>query len=241
VLPDVEVGTAPGGGEERLLTFYLDGAHTEESMVQCGTWFASATAAAAAAAAAREAGGGGGGGAGLVGGGGNHNGGEALPPPTRIMLFNCMEEREPARLLKPLAARHHDRSLVFDSALFVPLDSGMSLKPSTGDKENMRWQQTLKGTWDALLSSPPSSPPAPAPAAAAAPASADAAADAAPSSSSSSPPPPLSEVKPSVAGVIEMLRQQTRDNPRQRLQVLVTGSLYLVGDVLRTVRRGLPV
>jgi folylpolyglutamate synthase len=230
---------APGGSEERLLTFYLDGAHTEESMVQCGTWFASATAtaAAAAAAAARELAAG--------GGGGSHNGSEALPPPTRIMLFNCMEEREPARLLKPLAARHHDRSLVFDSALFVPLDSGMSLKPSTGDKENMRWQHTLKGTWDALLSSStPSSQRAPVRAAPAAPASAAAAADSAPSassSSSSSPPPPLSDVKPSVAGVIEMLRQQTRDNPRQRLQVLVTGSLYLVGDVLRTVRRGLPV
>lgn len=194
---------------------------------------------------------------------------------------------------------------MLDAALFVPLDSGMSLKPDMSDKTNMRWQHTLKvqafriphglasyrsrppmvkpglttswcltdcsrltqDTWDTLLAQPRANPTPPA-------------ADAAAASVSASPPPPPSEVskveltsgvpccvwtrhaqrlplrlltlqcfrpflllqvKPSVAGVIEMLRQRTRDNPRQRLQVLVTGSLYLVGDVLRTVRRGLPV
>jgi hypothetical protein len=56
VLPDVEVGTSPGGGDERLLTFYLDGAHTEESMLQCAAWFAQATQHAARDAAGESEG-----------------------------------------------------------------------------------------------------------------------------------------------------------------------------------------
>ena len=40
-------------------------------------------------------------------------------------------------------------------------------------------------------------------------------------------------VVPSLSHTVEWLRQYARSSPRLQLQVLVTGSLYLVGDVLR--------
>jgi len=42
-------------------------------------------------------------------------------------------------------------------------------------------------------------------------------------------------VMPGVASTVEWLRSCVRARPRLRLQVLVTGSLYLVGDTLRTL------
>jgi folylpolyglutamate synthase len=43
---------------------------------------------------------------------------------------------------------------------------------------------------------------------------------------------------PSVGSALEWLRSATRARPGLRLKVLVTGSLYLVGDVLRHLGRG---
>ena len=58
------------------VTFFLDGAHTPESMAACARWFAAASG----AAAGRDGGGG----------------------VDRVLLFNCMVTREPAALLPPL-------------------------------------------------------------------------------------------------------------------------------------------
>ena len=66
VLPDMEVGCV---GDERLLTFYLDGAHTEESILASATWFAEAT---------RQ---------------GSEKDCSTVPAPNRLLLFNCMEVR----------------------------------------------------------------------------------------------------------------------------------------------------
>jgi folylpolyglutamate synthase len=38
---------------------------------------------------------------------------------------------------------------------------------------------------------------------------------------------------PSLGGALEWLRAYARSDPKRQVQVLVTGSLYLVGDVLR--------
>jgi folylpolyglutamate synthase len=40
-------------------------------------------------------------------------------------------------------------------------------------------------------------------------------------------------VVPTLSMTLEWLRNYAKSSPRVRLQVLVTGSLYLVGDVLR--------
>ncbi|ONK67447.1 uncharacterized protein A4U43_C05F130 [Asparagus officinalis] len=48
---------------------------------------------------------------------------------------------------------------------------------------------------------------------------------------------PSSAVIPSLPLTIKWLRDCVKDNPSLRLQVLVTGSLHLVGDVLKLLRR----
>ena len=50
--------------------------------------------------------------------------------------------------------------------------------------------------------------------------------------------PAVGAVVPSVKSALEWLRSATRARPGVRLRVLVTGSLYLVGDVLRHLGRG---
>ena len=65
-------------GEQPVrLTFYLDGAHTEESMATCGTWFADTVA----AAGTRE---------GLHA---DSSSGQGHTPTEtqRVLLFNCMQ------------------------------------------------------------------------------------------------------------------------------------------------------
>lgn len=50
--------------------------------------------------------------------------------------------------------------------------------------------------------------------------------------------PAVGAVAPSVKTALEWLRSASRARPGVRLRVLVTGSLYLVGDVLRHLGRG---
>lgn len=64
-------------GEEPVrLTFYLDGAHTEESMATCATWFADTVS-----------------GAEQAGQGASAPDGSA-PETQRVLLFNCMQVRQ---------------------------------------------------------------------------------------------------------------------------------------------------
>lgn len=42
-------------------------------------------------------------------------------------------------------------------------------------------------------------------------------------------------VAPSVHSVVEWLRRCVKEHPKLKLHVLVTGSLYLVGDLLRVL------
>jgi folylpolyglutamate synthase len=60
------------------VSFYLDGAHTPESVVQCGNWFASVAGGQAAAPAAPQV------------------------PPYNVLLFYTMQKREPMEILAPL-------------------------------------------------------------------------------------------------------------------------------------------
>ncbi|GAU24211.1 hypothetical protein TSUD_23480 [Trifolium subterraneum] len=48
---------------------------------------------------------------------------------------------------------------------------------------------------------------------------------------------PCSAVMPSLPLTIKWLRDCVKEHPSTRLQVLVTGSLHLVGDVLKLLKR----
>ena len=73
----VSQGTAEGLGT----TFFLDGAHTPESMATCAEWFAEASQ--LQQESSRPA-------------------GQPLTPPHRILLFNCMKVAMQADLIKLL-------------------------------------------------------------------------------------------------------------------------------------------
>ncbi|QDZ20863.1 folylpolyglutamate synthase [Chloropicon primus] len=201
----------PGDGGAENITFYLDGAHTPESMLCCSKWYQGATKLAL----------------------------EASSPSSgeRWLMFNCMRDRDPNVLFEPLQTNHGGdgatggaHTMGFDRSFFVPfVSSTTSLK---GDNQSdHKWENGLRGIWDKMLgraaggkgsggrealgrSSPDSS-----------------GATGGSSSSSSS-----SSVC-SVQAALSTLRTYARQNNTKQIHVLVTGSLYLVGDFLRILKR----
>jgi len=237
------------GGRESRLTFYLDGAHTPESMASCAQWFAEE-------AAEEESGGG-------IGRAG------AKPPPAaaaaaaaaapgktlRFLFFNCTRERAPAALLPALVAGLAARGAAPHAALFVPPDSQYGfLAAGPGDgraaaaRADLSWQRALRDEWDvcalsaggagagngggedgraaeALRALPPLEPEA-------------GEGEAAGAAGAGGAPPSLGRgavVPGGVASAVAWLRECARSDPTLRIKVLVTGSLYLVGDVLRAL------
>jgi len=292
VVPD------PTEGAENL-SWYLDGAHTEESMRQCAEWFCDATGAADepsadgerddAPEAARE---------GKESPGrtrdepsseaGEYRGddppsseagdrgddppsseagdrgddppsseagdraGPSAATPVRLLLFNCMEERDPETLLAPLAQVLADRGASLTSpALFAPAESSSAgLVPVAGPAESTAWQQTVAKAWDALsertskrarkedvaaaagdLKGPSSSPEKPT--------SEKPATD--PGTGRAWDAPRASAVAPCLSQAVERIRKTAAEQARlktgRRVHVLVAGSLYLVGDMLRILGR----
>ena len=184
------------------ITYYLDGAHTAESMDACAQWFADATSQAQAP--------------------------EQAHVYERWMVFYCKKDRDPARLLLPLATRFRAREIDVRRALFVAPDSSVTtLTTHAGRNKSSttNWERHLQATWETLHKD------------------------------HSSPPPPKvpwpvedphntnhSAVVPSVAKAMEWIRNYPlKERPKTHLQILVTGSLYLVGDALRVLRRGRPL
>ena len=233
------------------LSFYLDGAHTPESMETCAHWFASEVKAGGVGATGAAA-------------AGNVAPATTTTPTTsdvRLLLFNCMHERDPRRLLTPLTDTLRARGAPLAGALFVPPDSSYSqLGPAEEAKVDLSWQHSLQAVWADLASagaaaaataaaagqrggggggagpSPclpplPPLPPSPTRAESGA-ASARAAATTAAAREAAA-----GAVSPSVKSAIEWLRSASQARPGVRLRVLVTGSLYLVGDVLRHLGR----
>ena len=81
----IAVDPAP---ERRSVTYYLDGAHTVESLAECGKWFMAERS-------------------------GSATGGSR---PTRVLIFNCTFDRTPEELLGALVAAAGD--LQIDQAIF---------------------------------------------------------------------------------------------------------------------------
>jgi folylpolyglutamate synthase len=274
-------GSAEDASGSASLVWYLDGAHTEESMAQCAEWFCDVTTerrkeSGKLDATAKES-------ATQTGddaeedpspaesdGSANAAASPASPatpatpltpeppPPVRVLLFNCMEERDPRTLLAPLAKTLRDRRApLTHPALFAPAESSSKgLKPDTAAAEDLAWQNKMVRVWDdlarkhpgaSLLSvappdggepgggggadgprdAPGDSVPEPEPetSASSARAAAGVAAAAVPSRRQAG------EKIRSVAS------EQRRLKTGRRVHVLVAGSLYLVGDMLRVLGR----
>lgn len=232
------------------LIFFLDGAHSPESMEVCARWFCSAVHKA------------------------NHawekqphetdmveeeRGYCTSTPPgagplsRRVLLLNCMPQRDPNLLLPPLVNVCDKNGLPFHHAMFVPsLSSYTRVRPDlplasnggTGNEseEDLSWQFSIQGAWDNLARSQSEGH------------------FAACSHVSESARPCVvrkdslsalgklkqtrdlfgglsSSVVPSLPVALDLLRQYAQDHPAFQLQVLVTGSLHLVGDVLRLLKR----
>lgn len=208
------------------LIFYLDGAHSPESMEACARWFSEAV---------KE----------KNGYTQYAKGKEYKEESRKILLFNCMEVRDPKIILPRLADICSSSGSHFSKAIFVPsistynkVTSGASVIPQHIPAKDLSWQFNLQRIWEkiihgkdivvdksAMMDTADNLPPH------------EFLYDDAPHCSRANGNFACSAVIPSLPLTIKWLRDCVRENPSLRLQVLVTGSLHLVGDVLKLIRR----
>ncbi|CAM0870988.1 unnamed protein product [Alopecurus aequalis] len=180
---------------DRSLVFYLDGAHSPESMEICARWFSNVTKEDSEVPSSMK------------------------QPQTsgnsrKILLFNCMSVRDPMRLLPHLLDTSTRNGLHFDLALFVPNQSqynklgSNTSAPAEPEEIDLSWQLSLQTVWEKLLHGL--------------------------NNTDSS---ETSLVFESLPLAIEWLRKNAREDPSTSYQVLVTGSLHLIGDVLRLLKK----
>lgn len=202
------------------LTFFLDGAHTPESMETCAEWYAGALSS-------------------------SWIDQPKLEPQTqfRVLLFNCMSERDAESLLRPLQRTLMKNNVFPHSALFVPPESvyfkvGVDSNTSQGGISNstesefqdLAWQIHLRRIWQKISVQEWGKQVIPAfqgPAAFVAPAL--------PTVPGVGPQDVATgAVLPSIKSALQWIRSCAKSLPPPfKVQVLVTGSLYLVGDTLR--------
>jgi folylpolyglutamate synthase len=180
----------PGRGEifedpeAENVTFFVDGAHTPESVDACAAWFSSASSAKSSTA-------------------------------ERVVIFNCMEERDPKSLLEPLQERLVEKNAVPSEIMFSPTISSYTKLNQQTNAVDVSWQGRLQATWDkmmeqrkVLVTGKPGSVSC------------------------------QSSVAPSLHETLRHIRTMSQKLPKnKRLHVLVTGSLYLVGDMLQLLGR----
>jgi len=218
VVHETEDGEQPLGGG---LSFYLDGAHTQESIAQCAKWFASIAGSSSSPSPSSAA--------------------ECFETELNVMLFYTMPKRDPLEILTPLHETLLQKGCRIDHAMFVPIDSNTeslsaSMRPTEIDNswqrmgevwETLRAQTTAERQTDAESATLagglfPSLPPG---------------------AIIVPPRPPLrhsrSTAMPSLGKALEAVRTLSGRQPSSRVRVLVTGSLYLVGDVLKAVKKTL--
>ncbi|KAH1061085.1 hypothetical protein GLYMA_02G191500v4 [Glycine max] len=233
------------GGE---LIFYLDGAHSPESMETCAKWFSNAVKryeisshSSFEVENAEES---------LENGHFLHESKtlEQLEKSfRRILLFNCLDVRNPHILLPRLVNTCASSGIYFSRALFVPnmskyskVTSGASVISSDLHGIDLSWQFNLQRIWEKIthgkemttllekdfkIDNKEILPPH------------EFLYDDASSGCHSHNYLARSAVIPSLPLTIKWLRDCVRDHPSTRLQVLVTGSLHLVGDVLKLLKR----
>ncbi|KAL8218136.1 hypothetical protein R6Q57_021509 [Mikania cordata] len=196
------------------LVFYLDGAHTPESMEVCANWFTLAIK--------------------------EDQGQERCSSSTsdyskkdftQILLFNCMSVRDPRLLFPRLLDTCASQGIIFKKALFVPNMSlytkvgSSSSSPPTSSEVDYSWQLTLQTVWEDIIHDRSGNPK-----------KADSVSivgehddDMCVINCENS------MVFSSLPLTINWLRECAKQN--KSLQVLVTGSLHLVGDVIKLVKK----
>jgi folylpolyglutamate synthase len=172
------------------MTFFIDGAHTPESMKACAEWFSYESKTRS----------------------------EDHDSPKRIVVFNCMEEREPENLMGPLQQTLIERDSWPEQVVFTPTLSSYTKLKSLDRHLDTSWQQKLKTTWDQLPFIR---------------------ADRISHSNGVGQEFPINRLKcptsvsNSLPEALQGLRNTAKVIKNKRVHVLVTGSLYLVGDMLK--------
>ncbi|KAF8052424.1 hypothetical protein N665_1561s0013 [Sinapis alba] len=202
VVPDQFIEARTSGD----LVFYLDGAHSPESMAVCAKWFSSAVKGDNQSESSKH----------LVNGssGSSHGKSSGEENCQQILLFNCMSVRDPNLLLPHLKNTCATHGVNFKKALFVPnmsvyhkVGTAADL-PENDPQVDLSWQLTLQKVWESLVHSEREEDCG------------------------------KSEVFTSLPMAIKWLRDSVHESSSgTRVQVLVTGSLHLVGDVLRLIRK----
>eukprot|EP00268_Persea_americana_P051686 TRINITY_DN5726_c0_g1_i3.p1 TRINITY_DN5726_c0_g1~~TRINITY_DN5726_c0_g1_i3.p1 ORF type:complete len:569 (+),score=121.26 TRINITY_DN5726_c0_g1_i3:100-1806(+) len=135
------------------LVFYFDGAHSPESMEVCARWFSDAVN------VGRNSPKGGKTGeyqkCSLQDDRKTSDGSKKISK--QILLFNCMEVRDPQLLLPQLIKTCASSGVHFSKALFVPslstyhkVDSASST-PTSDTSKDLSWQSTLQRTWEKII------------------------------------------------------------------------------------------
>ncbi|XP_027934237.1 folylpolyglutamate synthase isoform X2 [Vigna unguiculata] len=227
------------------LIFYLDGAHSPESMEACAKWFSNAVEIPSESSFEVQ-----------KADGSSENGhilhkgntlGQYEKSFKRILLFNCLDVRNPHILLPRLVNTCASSGIHFSRALFVPnmskyskVVSGASVISSDLHGIDLSWQFNLQRIWEKITHGKEITVPI----------EKDFKID----SKEIVPPPEFlndnassgdhshncfasSAVIPSLPLTIKWLQDCVKEHPSTRLQVLVTGSLHLVGDVLKLLKR----
>ncbi|XP_047943849.1 folylpolyglutamate synthase isoform X1 [Salvia hispanica] len=199
------------------LVFYLDGAHSPESMDVCAKWFCLATKEDFSPSYDQSS-------SDAKGSNKSEKNGPLAKNPIQILLFNCMSVRDPQLLLPRLINACASHGVHFKAALFVPNTSvyykvGTAL-PTDDAQVDVSWQMTLQKVWESLIVREKGRDPE----------NAELAFNDDTEISENS------TVFTSLPLAVNWLRDSIRKNQSVRFQVLVTGSLHLVGDSLRLIK-----
>lgn len=215
----------------RDLVFYFDGAHTPESMEVCASWFSSAIKKDEQLVNSTEH-------PSTADFGTSHELGlsflqsTAGKSSTQILLFNCMSVRDPQLLLPRLMRTCASHGVRFEEALFVPNMSVYHKLTTNVTQEDLQvdlsFQLTLQKVWESLIIAEKGGQ----------------AKDAEMNSEEAKEESVQSVFRKANSRVfrtlplaIKWLRENAQQNPSVRFQVLVAGSLHLVGDVMRLIRK----
>ncbi|CAH9087720.1 unnamed protein product [Cuscuta europaea] len=249
IVHDDSIISTSGINESYLggLIFYLDGAHSPESMEACARWFSTAVLENKNLSLSSSC---------FKNQTPKRVGVDGCIPPgdsqesfktSKILLFNCMDVRDPQILLSRLVNTCASSGTHFSKAIFVPsmsaydkVTSGTSSIPSNLHQKDLSWQFNLQRVWGSIhcekdvhvLDHNPHMATS-----GNVPLCKFLFEDASSCSEGDGNGIGSSAVFPSLPSAIHWLRNCVKENPSSRTQVLVTGSLHLVGDVLRLLRK----
>ncbi|KAK9189415.1 hypothetical protein WN943_018011 [Citrus x changshan-huyou] len=240
IVPDRYTNSETSGD----LVFYLDGAHSPESMEICARWFSLAIKEENQQETFDFQ---------PPNSSGSSNGlpqrqhdGKIRKNSAQILLFNCMSVRDPQLLLPSLMKTCARHGVYFKKALFLPNASvynkvGSHALPPTETQIDLSWQFALQRVWENLMLEISSLSKASCyflnSLAGEAKNTDNASEDVKDDTELSARSCENSAVFSSLPLAIKWLRDSVQQNQSLRFQVLVTGSLHLIGDVLKIVKK----